>query len=131
MQAGRGGGMMPPRRPHPPHFPSPPRTAMADGTFDTTGSGLYTPEAPPAEEAVSDEQLLAQYRRQFEQVAGEYPTGSVLTALGIGVGLGAAVGFALGRALREDATDETELIGRRLLAAVRDVVPDGVAKYLD
>ena len=107
---------------------------MADGTFDTTGSGLYTPEAPPAEEeAVSDEQLLAQYRRQFEQVTGEYPAGSVLTALGLGVGLGAALGFALGRISKHDVDvkDDTELIGRRLLAAVRDVVPDGVAKYLD
>ena len=104
---------------------------MADGTFDTTGSGLYTPEAPPAEEEVSDEQLLAQYRRQFEQVTGEYPAGSVLTALGLGVGLGAALGFALGRASKRDAPDHAELIGRRLLSAIRDVVPEGVAKYLD
>ena len=74
---------------------------MADGTFDTTGSGLYTPEAPPAEEeAVSDEQLLAQYRRQFEQVTGEYPAGSVLTALGLGrrVGGGSRVRAGADRA---------------------------------
>lgn len=104
---------------------------MSEGTFDTTGSGLYTPEATPEGEAVSDEQLLDQYRRQFEQVTGEYPAGSVLTALGLGIGLGAALGFALGRASKSDVRDETELVGRRLLAAVRDVVPDGVAKYLD
>ena len=108
---------------------------MADGTFDTTGSGLYTPEAPPRvgehEDAVSDEQLLAQYRRQFEQVAGDYPTGVVLSALGLGAAVGAAVGFALGRASKHDVRDDAELVGRRLLSAIRDVVPDGVAKYLD
>ena len=110
---------------------------MADGTFDTTGSGLYTPEAPPASAAdaqeVSDEQLLAQYRRQFEEVTEPYPAGAVLTAMGLGVGLGAALGFALGRASKSGTPvqDESELIGRRLLAAVRDVVPDGVARYLD
>ena len=108
---------------------------MADGTFDTTGSGLYTPEAPPENRIdadVSDEQLLEQYRRQFEATVGEYPTSTVLTAFGMGIGLGAALGFALAKAARPASTmDKTELVGRRLLESIRDIVPDGVAKYLD
>ena len=104
---------------------------MAEGTFDTTGSGLYTPESPAEPEPVSDEQLLSQYRRQFEEVAGEYPAGSVLTAFGLGLGLGAALGYAAAKAAKPAAKDEAELVGRRLLSAIRDAMPDGVAKYLD
>ncbi|NNJ27145.1 hypothetical protein [Alienimonas chondri] len=109
---------------------------MPDGTFDQTGSGLYTPdaeaEANPAD--VSDEQLLAHYRQQFEQTAADYPAGTVLTAFGLGVGLGTALGFALGRIVRPQPPslpNRAEQLGERLLASIRDVVPDNVAKYLD
>ena len=83
---------------------------------------------------MSDEQLLARYRQQFEQAAADYPAGTVLTAFGLGVGLGTALGFALGRALREQPRslpNRAEQLGERMLASLRDVVPDSVAKYLD
>ncbi len=109
---------------------------MPEGTFDQTGSGLYTPddevEADSAD--VSDEQLLARYRQQFEQTAADYPAGTVLTAFGLGVGLGTALGFALGRIARPQPPSlpkRAEQLGERLLASLRDVAPDGLAKYLD
>ena len=109
---------------------------MADGTFDSTGSGLYTPDAQDSRDApgadLSDQQLLEQYRRQFEATVGEYPTSTVLTAFGVGLGLGAALGVALVGATRKPTTvDRAELVGRRLLESLRDVIPDGVSKYLD
>ena len=111
---------------------------MADGTFDQTGSGLYTPEADAAADGqaadVSDEQLLARYRQQFEQAAAEYPAGTVLTAFGLGVGFGAALGFALGRIARpqpQTLPNKAEQLGQRLLATLRDAAPDGLSKYLD
>ena len=110
---------------------------MPDGNFDQTGSGLYTPEAEAGgrdDAAVSDEQLLARYRQQFEQTAADYPAGTVLTAFGLGVGLGAAFGFALGRIVREQPRslpNRAEQLGERLLASLKEVAPEGFSKYLD
>lgn len=110
---------------------------MPEGTFDQTGSGLYTPDAESdaGGAEVSDEQLLARYREQFEQTAADYPAGTVLTAFGLGVGLGTALGFALGRIVRQPAPpslpNRAEQLGERLLASLREVAPEGVAKYLD
>ena len=109
---------------------------MADGTFDQTGSGLYTPEADPAaaghDSDLSDEQLVARYREQFERTVGEYPAGTVLTAFGFGVGLGAALGFALAKANQpKPIASQAELVGRRLLDSLKDLVPDSVSRVLD
>ena len=118
---------------------------MADGTFDRTGSGLYSPPADahpvdprPADAGtpdadLTDEQLLARYRQQFERAAAEAPAGTALAALGVGIGVGAAVGFAVGRLTRrrpEPVKSQAEQLGERLLAAVRDVAPEGLSKYL-
>ena len=119
---------------------------MADGQFDQTGSGLYTPDAADAapahpaepEASLSDEQLLAQYRAQFEQTVEQYPPGAVMTAFGVGVGLGAVLGASLGAlAARRSATaapsvtSYAEQVGKRLLAQLHEIAPDGVSKYLD
>ncbi|QDT17082.1 hypothetical protein [Alienimonas californiensis] len=109
---------------------------MPEGAFDQTGSGLYTPDSEAEQNSadVSDEQLLAHYRQQFEQTAADYPAGTVLTAFGLGVGFGAALGFALGRIVREQPKslpNRAELLGEKMLASLRDVVPDSVARYLD
>ena len=118
---------------------------MADGTFDSTGSGLYTPSPPagdagPADAAdadLTDEQLVTRYRQQFERAAADAPAGTALAALGVGIGVGAVAGFALGRLLSGRSAPavavktQTELLGERLLAAVREVAPEGLTKLLD
>jgi len=109
---------------------------MPDGNFDQTGSGLYTPDQDAEENSaeVSDEQLLARYRQQFEQTASDYPAGTVLTGFGLGLGLGAALGFALGRIARPQPPslpNRAEQLGEKLLASLREVAPEGVSKYFD
>ncbi|MFH5803128.1 hypothetical protein [Alienimonas sp. DA493] len=109
---------------------------MPEGEFDQTGSGLYTPDPDAGHDSadVSDEQLLARYRQQFEQTAAEYPAGTVLSAFGLGVGFGAALGFALGRIVREQPPslpNRAEQLGEKMLASLREVVPESVARYLD
>ena len=81
-------------------------------------------------EADSQSQL-AHYADSAREVLEEYPIGITLAVFAAGLGIGALVGSSLAEPLhirRRPAVAEN--IGRRILAAIEEALPDSVSRHL-
>lgn len=72
-------------------------------------------------------------RARPQQMVREHPLESALVVFGLGVGIGVVIGTALAgslREFREPAPSAAQRIGRQVLEAVSQSLPEAVARHL-
>jgi hypothetical protein len=74
--------------------------------------------------------LTTRCRHAAEAALDDYPLTTTIGAFAVGLTLGVAAGAALARPFHSHERHTAESLGRRILDAVRDYVPQSVNQYL-
>jgi len=67
---------------------------------------------------------------EFESTVEEYPIATTLGVFAVGLILGVAAGAALGATHHSDRRRMAESLGKRVIDALQDYVPDNMRQYL-
>ena len=74
--------------------------------------------------------LTTRCRNAAEAALDDYPLTTTIGAFAVGLTLGVVAGAALARPFHSHERHTAESLGRRILDAVRDYVPQSVNQYL-
>lgn len=74
--------------------------------------------------------VSARCRDFTQQFVHDHPVASTLGVFGIGLGVGAVIGALIADRQDSHSRRQAEVIGRRMLASIRDVLPENVRSYI-
>ena len=96
----------------------------------TSSETGYTPGSYPAErQPLTTPTFADRYSHELSRAVDQNPSGTLMSAFGIGLGIGALVGLGIAFSVpRPKPRTRAEEFGQRMLDMFGDYVPDSVAR---